>query len=82
LSLGLTPQTAVDELNEHHGTAALSVLAVHNLGHNLRVVADPDSDAKAQMLGLPLHSTDPSQINAAMGVATALADISWYVPVP
>src|SRR5271157_524360 len=70
LSLGLTPETAVDELREHHGTAALSVLAVHGLPHNLLVLPDPDNATKAEMHGLPLFSTDAAQRGLAVTVAS------------
>jgi hypothetical protein len=82
LSLGLTPESAVDELNEHHGTAALRVVAAHGLPHNLRVLPDPDNPAKAEMHGLPLFSTDPAQRASAIAIGTDLAYISWFVPVP
>jgi len=81
LSLGLTPETAVDELREHHGTAALSVLVIHGLPHNLRVLPDPDNALKAEMHGLPLFSTDAVQRGLAVTVATDLAGISRYVAI-
>src|SRR5690242_10750098 len=79
LSLGLTPESAVDELNEHHGTAALLVLSVHQLPHNLRVLPDSVNAAKAEMHGLPLFSTDAARRDLALTVATDLAGISHYV---
>ena len=82
LSLGLTPQTAVDELREHHGTAALRVIAVHALPHRLRVLADRTNAGKAEMHGLPLFSTEDEQRDLAVTVATDLANISTFVPVP
>src|SRR5438876_4982685 len=69
LSLGLTPDSAVDELHEHHGTAALSVLGVRSLPHNLHVLPDPDNETKAEMHGLPLFSTDSTQRDLAIAIA-------------
>jgi hypothetical protein len=82
LSLGLTAGSAVDELTEHHGTAALSVLAVNALPHHLQVIPDPDNAAKAQMSGLPMFSTEEAQRGLAITMASDLAAIAWHVPVP
>jgi hypothetical protein len=82
LSLGLTPESAVDELREHHGTAALRVFAVHHLPHNLRVLPDANNPAKAEMHGLPPFSTDPAQRGLAIAIGTDLAGIALYVAVP
>ena len=82
LSLGITPESAVDELTEHHGTAALLVEAVHSLPHNLRIVPDrAGNSAKAEMTGLPLFSTEPEQRGLAIAVGTDLANIAWFVAV-
>ena len=81
LSLGLTPKSAVDELKVHFGIAALSVLDIHNLPHNLKVQPDPHDQNKAEMFGLPLHSTDPEQIDLAVTMATDLANIvTHFIP--
>jgi hypothetical protein len=82
LSLGRSPESAVDELIEHHGAAELHVGAIHALPHNLVVAADPESPAKAYMFGLPLHSTQQAQVDLAMTMATDLAGIATWVPVP
>lgn len=81
LSVGLTPESAVSQLNEQHGTAALSVLSIHALPYNLRVLADPTGPTKACIHGAPLYSTDRAQRDLAVTVATDLAGISWFVPV-
>jgi hypothetical protein len=78
LSLGLTAESAVDELKEHFGIAALHVLDIHNLSHNLSIRPDPHDANKAEMFGLPLHSTDPAQIDLAVTMATDLANIVAY----
>jgi hypothetical protein len=82
LSLGLTPESAVCELREEHGTAALSVLSVHSLRHGLRVLPKPGDTTKAGIHGLPLHSTVEAERDLAMTVASDLAGICWYVAVP
>jgi hypothetical protein len=79
LSLGLNKASAVDELKEHFGWAALSVKAVHSLEHGLVIRVNPSSDQKADLFGLPLHSTDPDQIDLARTMATDLAIISEYL---
>jgi hypothetical protein len=79
LSLGLTREAAVDELKENFGIASLSVQAVHILPHNLLVRPDSQSEAKAEMIGLPLFSTDPDQRDLAIAIATDLAEISSLV---
>ena len=81
LSLGLTPESAVDELHEHHGTGSLLVAAVHNLRHNLRVLPDAENPLKAEMHGLPLFSTEETQRDLALAIATDLAGIADFVPV-
>lgn len=80
LSLGLTPQSAVDELIENHGVAGLSVMAIHALPHHLTVRPNPDNVTKADIVGLPLHSTDAEQIGLAITVATDLAGLAFLVP--
>lgn len=80
ISLGLNPESAVDELHEHHGIAELSVMAIHHLPHNLAVRPDPQSPIKAQMFGLPLFSTDAAQRNIAVTMATDLAELSTLLP--
>jgi len=81
LSLGLTPQSAVDDLHEHHGAATLSVGEIHHLPHNLLVRIDPENDAKAMMSGLPLFSTEATERGRAITVATDLARISVFTQV-
>jgi len=82
LSLGMTPESAVDELDEHFGTGALHVEAVHNLPHRLSIVPDRTGNhAKAEMIGLPLFSTEAQQRALAITIGTDLAEISWFVPV-
>lgn len=75
LSLGLTPESAVDELQEHHGIAVLLVGRIHFLPHHLTVQPDSENVAKADIHGLPLFSTDPVQRGLAVTVATDLANI-------
>jgi hypothetical protein len=83
LSLGLTPESAVNELDEHYGTAALQADGVHALPHGLRVAPDRTGDpAKAEMLGLPLYSTEPQQRGLAIAIGSDLAEIAWFVAVP
>jgi hypothetical protein len=82
LSLGRSAASAVDELREHHGAAALSVAAVHDLTHNLRIQPDADDAMKAELHGLPLFSTDPIQRDRAVTMATDLAGLSRWVAVP
>jgi hypothetical protein len=82
LSLGMTPQSAVDELRTNAGTASLSVLAVHGLRHSLTVRADLTNPLKAEMHGLPLHSTEPNQRDLALAVATDVAALALFAPVP
>ncbi len=73
LSLGLTPEGAVKELNEYIGTARLVVGEIQALPHGL-TVRQQDEDTAA-LFGLPLHSTDAAQIDMAITVATDLANI-------
>lgn len=83
LSLGLTRESAVDELQENHGVAVLLVAEIHALPHGLTVRPDPVNDQKAELFGLPLHSIEPEQIDIAISMATDLADISQFLaPVP
>jgi hypothetical protein len=82
LSLGLTPQSAVDELREHHGAAALSVGTVHIMQHNLSVRLDPENGSKARMFGLPIFSTNSEERGRAITIATDLARVSVFTPVP
>jgi hypothetical protein len=81
LSLGLTVQSAVDELDEHFGVAGLAVGRIHGLGYEFEIRPDPDNDSKAYLFGLPLHSTEPEQISLAIAIATDLASIAYLVPV-
>lgn len=81
LSLGLTPQSAVSELVENHGTARLFIQEVHSLPYGLTVRADVENPTKAYMYGLPTHSLDEAQRGSAMTVATALANISSFASV-
>jgi hypothetical protein len=80
LSLGVTKASAVDELKEHFGWAELSVKEIHSLAHALVIRINPSDDQKADLFGLPLHSTDPDQIDLARTMATDLAIISEYLP--
>lgn len=82
LSLGLTASSAVDELAEHHGTACLSTGAVHALPHGLRVGLDQNNPGKAELHGLPPYSTEQGAKDAAIAMATDLAGLARYVPVP
>jgi hypothetical protein len=82
LSLGLTPESAVDELHEHHGTAAFLVADAHNLPYGLRIVSDVDNAAKAELHGLPLFSADSAQRDVAIAMASDLAGLSHFLPVP
>lgn len=82
LSLGRSAASAVDELREHYGAVALSVAAVHALAHNVRIVPDRANVMKAEMHGLPLFSTDPTQRDRAVTMATDLAGLARWVPVP
>ena len=75
LSLGLTPESAVDELQEHHGIAGILVRRIHLLPHHLTVQPDSENATKADIHGLPQFSTDPVQRDLAMTVATDLAKI-------
>lgn len=80
LSLGLTRESAVDELNENFGVAFLSVQQIYALPHGLTIRTDPEDAQKADLFGLPLHSDDPAQISLAYAMATDLADISEFLP--
>ncbi len=80
ISLGLTPQSAIDELRENSGIGELLVSAVHELPHGLAIRQDRNSQHKAELFGLPLFSTDPAQISAAVGMATDLAFITRLLP--
>lgn len=80
LSLGLTPESAVDELTENFGIAELSVLEIHHLPHNLIVRPDPRNANKAELLGLPLFSTDPAQRELALSMAMDLANVARLLP--
>lgn len=75
LSLGLTPESSVDELQEHHGIAGLLVRRIHRLPHHLTIQPDSENAAKADIHGLPLFSTDPVQRDLAVTVATDIANI-------
>lgn len=79
LSLGRTPQSAVDELKENFGIGALSVALVHALPHALQVRQDTRDVSKAAMHGLPLFSTDENERSAALAVAEDLAAIAVLV---
>jgi hypothetical protein len=76
LTLGRTPASAVDELKENHGSASLLVSAVNALPHNLSVRIDPTAATKAHLWGLPLFSTEDTQRDLAITVATDLAGIA------
>ncbi len=80
LSLGLTPETAIDELREHHGIAGLAVLEIHRLPHGLAVRFDPQNGTKAELFGLPLYSTEPAERNLAMTIAEDLAGLTHFIP--
>jgi hypothetical protein len=80
LSLGLTPQSAIDELAENHGIASLLTGAIHGLPHHLSVRPDPGDITKAQVFGLPLYSTDPMRRDLALTVATDLAELATLLP--
>jgi hypothetical protein len=80
LTLGRTPASAVDELQENHGSASLLVSAVHALPHNLSVRIDLAATSKAHLWGLPLFSTDATQRDRAITVATDLAGIANVAP--
>jgi hypothetical protein len=82
LSLGLTPESAIEELRENHGVGRLSVLAVHELPHSLMVGPDPENNTKAYLHGLPLFSTDEQQRGHAMTIATDLSRICFIVAPP
>jgi|ERR1022692_1273516 hypothetical protein len=79
-SVGLSKASAVDELDEHFGWAEVLTWNIHSLLHSLIVRFDEGSDQKAGIYGLPLHSTDPEQIDLAVSMATDLAEISKYLP--
>jgi hypothetical protein len=79
ISLGLTIEKAIDELNEHHGTASLSVMRIHLLPHNLSVRVNATDEMKADILGLPLHSTEEDQRAIAISMATDLAELANLV---
>lgn len=80
LSLGKTPESAVDELRENHGVAKLPVGEVHALPHGLQVRENPEDSQKADLYGLPLHSKEPAQIDLAITIASDLAGISEFLP--
>jgi hypothetical protein len=82
LSLGRTAASSVDELRKHYGAAALSVAAVHALAHNILVLPDANNELKAEMRGLPLFSTEPAERSRAVAIATDLANVAQWVPVP
>jgi hypothetical protein len=75
----MTAAAALENLNENHGAARLSVLAVHQLPHNLTVGQDPEDATKACLYGLPTYSTEEQQKGRAMTMATDLARISVLV---
>jgi hypothetical protein len=80
LSLGRSPESAVDELKENFGVGELSVQRVHGLPHALSVRPDMQNISKAYMLGVPLFSTDQTQRGIALAVATDLAGLCKPVP--
>jgi hypothetical protein len=79
LSLGRTPEAAVDELKENFGAAGLLVQDVYRLSHGLKVTEDSRNASKAYLLGLPLFSTDQDRRDLAIAVATDLANLSHPV---
>jgi len=80
LSLGLTVEAAIDELREHYGVAELSVAAIHMLPHGLAVRPTPNEPLKADLLGLPLHSTEEHQRDLAVTIAKDLANVAHLAP--
>jgi hypothetical protein len=80
ISLGLTIESAIDELDEHYGVAELSVLRIHELPHGLTVRPNSESEQKADLIGLPLHSTEPHQRDLALVIAKDLAGLAALVP--
>jgi hypothetical protein len=82
LSVGLTPRDAIRDMHEQHGVAELSVSRVHALPHGLRVMSDPEDATKARLFGLPVYSVATEQIGLRMNVATDLAAISRFIPMP
>lgn len=80
LSLGRTPESAVDELKEHHGVGELMELAIHELPHGLTLQQDQEDQLKVYLLGLPPFSNEQAQRDLIMTMATDLARISTYIP--
>jgi len=76
ISLGLTPEKAVDELKEYHGIASLSVMRIHLLPHGLSVRMNSQDAMKADIWGLPLHSEEQAQRGLAVTMATDLAGLA------
>ena len=81
LSLGITVRAAIDELKQNFGVAELSVLSIHDLPHGLTVRPTPNEPMKADLLGLPLHSSDLQEIDLAVTMASDLATLAHLVPV-
>jgi hypothetical protein len=75
-------EAAIDELNEHYGVARLSVLDIVALPHGLTVRPTPNEPLKADLLGLPLHSTEERQRDLAVTMGTDLANLAYLVPLP
>jgi len=80
LSLGLTIEAAIDELDEHYGVAELSTPAILALPHGLTLRPTPNQPLKTDLLGLPLHSTEERQRDLAVTMAKDLAGIAHLVP--
>jgi hypothetical protein len=82
ISLGLSYESAVDELREHFGVGELSVREIHALPHGLSTLQHPKNNLKAMICGLPLFSEDSVQRDRAITMATDLARICYLVPLP
>jgi hypothetical protein len=55
-------------------------MAIHALPHGLTVREALGEPYKANLFGLPLHSTDPQQRDLALTMATDLAGLAHLVP--
>jgi hypothetical protein len=79
LSVGLTPEAAVRDLESNEGYCSISVGAIHALPFGLKVRKDLDDHEHAYICNLPLRTLSDDQLKAAINIGNRLADKSTVI---